>query len=178
MRQIDYLRVENKILRGKLGKRVYVTPEEKRRLVKFAIPLGASIKDFASIVGYTTFRKWITGGVPVGRKYAKRGRKRTPEEIRELVVKLAKENDWGYTRIIGELKKLGIKSISRSTVRRILKENGLDPAPKGYASYCTSLVRFDSNSINSCPLPTMVFCRNLAINSLFGRSYNRSFLSL
>jgi putative transposase len=36
----------------------------------------------------------------------------------------------GYTRILGELKKLGIRSISRNTVKRILKEAGFDPGPK------------------------------------------------
>jgi putative transposase len=38
--------------------------------------------------------------------------------------------EWGYTRILGELKKLGIRSISRNTVKRILKDAGLDPGPQ------------------------------------------------
>ena len=130
MHQIDYLKVENKIMRSKLGKAVFCTPEEKRRLVKFAKPLGPRIKDFASIVTYETIRKWIRGGIPSKKGKGHQGRPRTPEEIRELVVRLARENDWGYTRIIGELKKLGIKSLSKSTVKRILRGNGIDPAPK------------------------------------------------
>ncbi|MEK6195462.1 MAG: hypothetical protein N2F24_14690, partial [Deltaproteobacteria bacterium] len=36
---------------------------------------------------------------------------------------------FGYTRIIGELRKLGIKKISRQTVRNILKEEGIEPGP-------------------------------------------------
>ncbi len=60
----------------------------------------------------------------------KPGRPRTPDEIRELVLRLAKETSWGYTRILGELRKLGIKSISRQTVKVILKENDIDPGPK------------------------------------------------
>src|SRR4051794_17370015 len=48
--------------------------------------------------------------------------------VRSLEV--AKDNDWGYTRILGELKKLGIQSISRNTVKRILIDSGLDPGPK------------------------------------------------
>ena len=43
---------------------------------------------------------------------------------------MAKESGWGYRRILGELKKLGIRNISRSTVARILQENGFDPGPK------------------------------------------------
>ncbi|MBA2115564.1 integrase core domain-containing protein [Bremerella alba] len=43
---------------------------------------------------------------------------------------MARENDWGYTRIMGELKKLGITPPSRNTVKNILKEHGLEPGPK------------------------------------------------
>jgi putative transposase len=43
-------------------------------------------------------------------------------------LRLARENSsWGYTRILGELKKLGITKICRSTVINILRENDLDP---------------------------------------------------
>ena len=43
---------------------------------------------------------------------------------------LAKDNGWGYTRIVGELRKLGIKAVSRNTVKNILKRYGYDPGPK------------------------------------------------
>ena len=43
---------------------------------------------------------------------------------------MAKATGWGYRRILGELKKLRIRSISRATVSRILQENGFDPGPK------------------------------------------------
>ncbi len=129
MRQIDYLKAENKILRSKLGRRVNLSMSEKRRIVKYGLPLGASIRNFISIVNYSTFRRWVKDGLIGKAKDAKRGRRRTLKEIRELIVRLAKENNWGYTRILGELKKLGIKSASRNTIKNILKENGLDPAP-------------------------------------------------
>ena len=47
-----------------------------------------------------------------------------------MILKLAHENDWSYTRILSELRKLGIKAVSRNTVKNILKANGLDPGPK------------------------------------------------
>jgi len=51
-------------------------------------------------------------------------------EIREHVVRMATENEsWGYTRILGELAKVG-HQVSRSTVRRILIEHGIGPAPE------------------------------------------------
>jgi putative transposase len=40
------------------------------------------------------------------------------------------QNAWGLTRILGELRKLNIKSVSRNTVKNILKANGLDPGPQ------------------------------------------------
>ena len=43
---------------------------------------------------------------------------------------MASDNEgWGYTRIVGEMSKVG-HEISRSTVRRILKEQGIGPAPE------------------------------------------------
>ncbi|MEW6008198.1 MAG: integrase core domain-containing protein [Candidatus Omnitrophota bacterium] len=130
LRQIDYLKVENRILRSKLGQRVNITISEKRRLIKYGLPLGGSIRNFISIVSYSTFRRWVSNGISKNKTNTARGRRRTPEEIRELIVRLAKENNWGYTRILGELKKLRIYSISRNTVKNILRENGLDPAPR------------------------------------------------
>ncbi|HEX7596964.1 MAG TPA: IS3 family transposase, partial [Polyangia bacterium] len=51
-------------------------------------------------------------------------------EIAALVVRMAKENErWGYTRIMGALKNLG-HEIGRNTIKRILQENGIDPAPE------------------------------------------------
>jgi putative transposase len=60
----------------------------------------------------------------------KPGRPRTADELRELVLRLARENRWGSTRILGELKKLGVHTIGRATVASILREAGLDPGPK------------------------------------------------
>jgi putative transposase len=130
-RQVRYLKVENEILRCKLPNRVPVTDKEKNRLAKFASKLGPALKELVSICHPDTLRRWIrAANQQPTKKSAKRGRPKTAEEIRELVVKLARENDWGYTRILGELRKLGIQSISRNTVKNILKEHGLDPGPK------------------------------------------------
>src|ERR1700730_10946056 len=57
------------------------------------------------------------------------GRPATPEEIRELVVRLARENRGGGSgRIEGGLGGLGIK-LAPSTVWTILREEGIEPAP-------------------------------------------------
>jgi putative transposase len=58
------------------------------------------------------------------------GRPPKTAEVRSTVVRLAKENPtWGYRRIQGELKHLGI-SVAPSTVWEILRRDGIDPAPR------------------------------------------------
>jgi putative transposase len=47
-----------------------------------------------------------------------------------LILRLARENSrWGYRRIQGELKKLGV-SLSAAAIRTVLLRNGLGPAPR------------------------------------------------
>src|SRR6478736_5275592 len=58
------------------------------------------------------------------------GRPPTPPPIRALVLRMARENPrWGYRRIQGELIGIG-HPVAASTVWRILKDAGLDPAPR------------------------------------------------
>ncbi len=56
------------------------------------------------------------------------GRPPIDGEVRELVLRLARENSsWGYVRIVGELRKLGI-DVSATLVRNVLRAAGLPPA--------------------------------------------------
>jgi putative transposase len=65
-------------------------------------------------------RRWTYPG-RVGRPPIRR-------EIRELVLRLARENPrWGYQRIAGELQGLGFAA-SATTVRKLLRQAGLGPA--------------------------------------------------
>jgi hypothetical protein len=58
-------------------------------------------------------------------------RRRTlPDTTVDLVVRLARENPWwGYVRIVGEVRKLGI-AVSATSVRAILRRHDLGPAPR------------------------------------------------
>lgn len=68
-------------------------------------------------------RKWTY------RRQCAGGRPRTAAEIEALIARLAHENPaWGYSRIHGELEKLGY-AVGRSTVRDILQRRGVPPAP-------------------------------------------------
>jgi putative transposase len=60
----------------------------------------------------------------------RRGRPPVSAACVELVVRLARENPrWGYGRVQGELRKLG-HSASRATIKRVLRQHGLPPAPE------------------------------------------------
>jgi len=58
------------------------------------------------------------------------GRPAIDHEVRELILRLARENSgWGYVRIVGELRKLGI-DVSATLVRNVLARAGVPPAPQ------------------------------------------------
>lgn len=60
----------------------------------------------------------------------KAGRPPTACEIKERILKLARENrSWGYTRIQGALANLR-HEVGRGTIANVLKEAGLEPAPQ------------------------------------------------
>ena len=58
------------------------------------------------------------------------GRPSTTPDIAALVVRMANENTtWGYARIRGGLKSLG-HDVARNTIKAILKDHGIEPAPE------------------------------------------------
>ena len=62
------------------------------------------------------------------------GRPPLEQSLRTLILRLARENPhWGYRRIVGELKGLGV-SVSPTSVRKVLLAAGLQPAPQRASS--------------------------------------------
>jgi putative transposase len=127
--QVQYLKAENEVLRGRLPKRVIATRAERARLVRLGMLVGAAITQLVTIVKPETFARWVRQykGIPPKKRA---GRPRVDEDIETLVIRLARETGWGYTRILGELRKLGVGKVSRSTVVNILRRNGFDIGPK------------------------------------------------
>ena len=93
-------------------------------------------------------RRWRQ---PAGR----RGRPQLSAEVRELVLRLARENPrWGHRRICGELGKLGVR-VSPTSVRRLLAKAGLEPAPRRVGPSWREFLRAQASSIVACDFFTV-----------------------
>ena len=93
------------------------------------------------------------------------GRPGTPGDVRELVLRLARENPgWGYRRIQGELVGLGV-SLAASTVWEILRREGIEPAPRRLESSWAEFLRRQAASILECDFLTVdtVFFKRFSI---------------
>jgi transposase InsO family protein len=93
-------------------------------------------------------RKWAQPQVRYGRPSI-------DAEVLGLVLRLADENPrWGYQRIVGELRKLGV-SVSPSTVRRMLLNAGLEPAPRRSGPTWQEFLRQQAAGIIACDFFTV-----------------------
>jgi putative transposase len=81
---------------------------------------------------------------------AHRGRPPLPDNIRQLIVRLARENPRrGYQRIHGELLRLDLR-VSASSIRRVLRAYGLNPAPRRATTRWRAFLRQQATGILAC----------------------------
>jgi len=131
---IEYLLEENRVLRAVHGpRRLRLTDDQRRRLgVKGKVLGRRRLAGIAGIVTPDTILRWYR--TLVAKKYdgsheRRAGRPRTKADLAALVVRMATENPtWGYTRICGGLKALR-HDVARNTVKAILEDHGIEPAP-------------------------------------------------
>jgi putative transposase len=94
-------------------------------------------------------KKWTYGktGLP--------GRPAIDPEVRELVLRIARENPrWGCVRIKGELHKLGI-AVSATTIRTLLRTSRLGPAPRRTGPSWRQFLRAQAQGVVACDFFTV-----------------------
>ena len=149
VQQLEFQRAEMRMLRKRIPqKRIFLEPEEKKELLNLSEPIGSGLKHVISIVSYGTLLRWRREAS--GKKPKKMGRPRTLESLRDLIVKIASETGWGYTRVMGELKKLGIKPPSRNTVKKIMKANGHEPGPDTGKGSWSEFLQMHAETLYQC----------------------------
>jgi putative transposase len=103
-------------------------------------------------------RRWTYASAP-------RGRPPVPDQVQQLIVRLARDNPrWGYQRIRGELQRLGCR-ISASSISRVLRAHGIDPAPRPASTTWRSFLRRQAAGILACDFFTIdtVFLQRLYV---------------
>jgi putative transposase len=89
------------------------------------------------------------------RERGRSGRPPTAATLRNLVLRLAKENPgWGHRRIQGELARLGYR-IAHSTVWQILNAAGVDPAPRRSGPTWRQFLSAQAQGLISCDFFTV-----------------------
>jgi putative transposase len=103
-------------------------------------------------------RKWTY-------KAKRTGRPPIDPQLRELVIRMAKDNPrWGYVRIQGECRKLGIR-VGASTIKRLLLREGLGPAPRRVGPSWSEFLRSQAEGILACDFFTIetIFLRTFYV---------------
>jgi putative transposase len=137
-RKMEYMQEEIQILKEILANktgttRITFTADQRCRLaIKGKELLPKEREACCALVKPATILKWfrqLAARKYDGSKNRGPGRLRKPDEVRELVLRIANDNLWGYTKIRDALRGVGV-SIGRTTVANYLAETGMIPAPE------------------------------------------------
>jgi len=133
-RQILALRHQVLVLQRQVGRRPQLSRADRLGLTLACLGMKThQLLDCLLIVRPATLVKWhrqIVRRHWTFRSPRRPGRPATDPEAERLVLRIARENPgMGYTKIAGEMRKLGYADFGRSTVSRILHKHGLAPRP-------------------------------------------------
>lgn len=110
------------------------------------------------LVTPSTLLRWHRALVRRRWTYPRTGRRERrclPEEVVELVVRIARENPrWGYLRIVGECRKLAV-TVSATSVRSIRRTRRLGPAPHRDGPSWTEFLRGQAIGTIACDFLTV-----------------------
>jgi putative transposase len=152
--EILVLRQQVRVLQRKAGR-----PKLRRRdrlFLAAAAHLLPRERWSSFIVTPATLLRWHRELVKHKWTYRRRriGRPPLDPKIGRLIVRMAKENPrWGYVRIQGELRKLGIR-VGASSIKRLLAREGLGPAPRRGPSW-GEFLRSQAEGIWACDFFTV-----------------------
>ena len=156
------LEVENAVLRHQLAvlRRTVKRPPPgrcERLLLAAASRLLPRERWSAFLVSPQTLLRWHRELVARKWTYQRRAAGRPPidPKLRELVLRLARENPrWGCVRIQGELRKLGI-GVGATTIRSILRGSGVGPAPRRSGPSWREFLRTQAQGMVACDFFTV-----------------------
>jgi putative transposase len=154
--EILLLRHQLRVLERQVG-RPQLAQADRALLAAFSRMLPRHAWRRSLFVTPATLLRWHRELVARRWTYAHRrpGRPPTAAQVRALVVRLARENPgWGYRRVQGELVGLGM-ALAASTVWTILKEAGIEPAPRRLEPSWAEFLRQQAASILECDFLTV-----------------------
>ncbi|MDQ2873663.1 MAG: helix-turn-helix domain-containing protein [Actinomycetota bacterium] len=127
--------------RALLATLVSVIPKARRQALRLLVTPDTILRWHRDIVRRRRAARSMRG---------KTGRPATRRNIRTLILRLARENpSWGYRRIHGELAGPGVK-VAASTAQEILKNAGIDPAPRRTGPTWSQFLRSHADAILAC----------------------------
>jgi putative transposase len=163
--EILVLRHELAVLRRQVGRPQFDPPD---RLILAALSRVAPRRSWSAFpVRPETLLRWHRRLIARRWTHPHRrpGRPPIEREIRELILRLARENtSWGYVRIVGELRKLGI-TVSATLARSVLAEARIPPAPQRDRLGWRAFLRQQGDSMLACDFLTVdtVWLRRLYV---------------
>jgi transposase len=127
--------------RALLATLLSVIPHVRRRGVRLLVTPDTILRWRRDIV----YRRWAARSM-----CGQTGRPATRQNIKALVLRLARENpEWGYRRIHGELAGLGVK-VAASTAWEVLKNAGIHPAPRRTGPTWSQFLASQAKAILAC----------------------------